>query len=158
MSRENWYRLRGYREGDIGAYDDPLLSYASYAAGIKEVVLGEPMRLFHIDHEERFNQRITRAGLPGKSLFSLPFLPAVWRRKALTLYRIVLQRLGYRFKSLYEGIPVLDIDEYDRLRREIFAGKRSYVFNDENWGLGGVALEETALNIAEWDRDHAKYN
>ena len=58
MSRHYWHLLRGYREADItAAYVDGLLSYASYVAGVREIVLGSPMHLYHIDHDDKFADR-----------------------------------------------------------------------------------------------------
>ena len=55
MSNYNWQLLGGYYERDvIGAYDEGLLSYASHSIGIKEVILEDPMELYHIDHEGQF--------------------------------------------------------------------------------------------------------
>jgi len=51
LSRDDWFALRGYPEFPIWPMHlDSLLCYAAHHAGIKEVVLREPMRIFHIEH------------------------------------------------------------------------------------------------------------
>jgi len=51
LSRHAWFALRGYAEFYIWPmHIDSLLCYAAYHSGIQEVVLSEPMRIFHIEH------------------------------------------------------------------------------------------------------------
>ncbi|MFC1908574.1 hypothetical protein ACFLXD_01700 [Chloroflexota bacterium] len=157
MSRENWHLLRGYREADIpSAYADSLLSYASYAAGVTEVVLNEPLRLYHIDHDGKFNDAIQENRLPFENWLSPPFLPIRLKNKIMALYRMFLILTGYKFKSSEHGIPTLHCIEYLKIARDMVAGKRPYIFNDENWGLGQETLEEFVICSADWDKDYAK--
>ncbi|HYL76469.1 MAG TPA: hypothetical protein VEU96_19810 [Bryobacteraceae bacterium] len=52
LSRDDWFSLRGYPEFPIWpSHLDSLLCYAAHHAGIQEVVLREPMRMFHIQHQ-----------------------------------------------------------------------------------------------------------
>jgi len=157
MSQNNWHLLRGYREADIpSAYADGLLSYASYAAGIHEMVFEEPLCLYHIDHEEKFNERPMNSGLPLEKWFRLPFPPEKVNDFILRVYRILLTTFGYRLKSSEYGIPTLHFSGYRKIARDIVTGKRSYIFNDENWGLGQDSLEEYVISTAEWDKDYGK--
>ena len=51
LSREDWHALRGYAELPIWPmHIDSLFCYAAHHAGIRGVVLHEPMRIFHIEH------------------------------------------------------------------------------------------------------------
>ena len=51
LSRDDWFALRGYPEFPIWPmHIDSLLVYAAHHAGIHQVVLEEPMRIFHIEH------------------------------------------------------------------------------------------------------------
>ena len=156
MSSHYWHLLHGYRESDIAAaYVDGLLSYASYAAGVKEVVLKNPMRIYHIDHDNRMGNRIKRTSLPFQDrLSSTPFMPAWYNGKIIPLYRMLMVSLGYKVRSSAHGIPTLDYTEYLEMCRDIVAGKRSNVFNDENWGLGQETLEEFSVATAEWDKGY----
>ena len=157
MSRQRWIQLRGYRESDIiSSYADGLLSFASYAAGIKEVVLQNPLRLYHIDHEGKFNERQIGSGLPMEKWLRLPFLPEKLNNAITRAIYILLKTFGYRLKGSIDGIPTLHFSEYRRMAKEMVKGKRSYVLNDENWGLGNENLLEYVINTAEWDRDYGK--
>jgi hypothetical protein len=51
LSREDWWSLRGYAEFPIWpVHIDSMFCYAAHYGGIREVVLQEPMRIFHIEH------------------------------------------------------------------------------------------------------------
>jgi hypothetical protein len=51
MAREHWDDLRGYPELDLfSMHLDSLLCYAAHHAGMREKVLSEPMRIYHIEH------------------------------------------------------------------------------------------------------------
>lgn len=51
LSREDWHALRAYPELPIWPMHlDLLFCYAAHHAGIGEVVLGEPMRVYHTEH------------------------------------------------------------------------------------------------------------
>lgn len=157
MSRHYWHLLRGYREADIlSAYADGLLSFASYAAGVKEVVLKDPLRLYHIDHSGKFTERSQGSGLPFENLLRFPFLPKKFNNFILRVYRILLTTFGYRLKGSVGGIPTLHFATYRKMARDIVAGRRPYIFNDENWGLGQDSLEEFVICMADWDKEYGK--
>jgi hypothetical protein len=51
LAREDWVALRGYAEFPIWPMNiDLLFCYAAHHAGIGEVVLTEPMRVYHTEH------------------------------------------------------------------------------------------------------------
>ena len=51
MAREHWDELRGYAELDLfSMHLDSLLCFAAHHAGVRERVLAEPMRIYHIEH------------------------------------------------------------------------------------------------------------
>ncbi len=51
MAKEHWHDMRGYAEVDIfSMHLDSLLCCAAHHAGIREQVLPEPMRIYHIEH------------------------------------------------------------------------------------------------------------
>jgi len=157
MSKHYWHLLRGFREDEIiGSYCDSLLSYASYAAGVKEVILKDPIRLYHMDHDDKFTQRLVSHGLPLEKMLKLPFLPEWFNLVISGVYGRLLRFFGYKSKSSVNGIPTLDKTEYQKIAREMVAGKRSYVFNDEDWGLGQDSLEEFVICKADWDKNYGK--
>lgn len=51
MAREHWDDLRGYAELDLfSMHLDSLLCCAAHHAGVREKVLDQPMRIYHIEH------------------------------------------------------------------------------------------------------------
>ena len=150
MSRHYWHLLRGYREAEIAsAFVDGLLSYASYTAGVTEVVLGEGMKLYHIDHDDKFSDRLKVRQSRFEELMGNGFIPHSFSRKLIALWRLVA---GEPASEVYR-IPTLSFAEYRKICAEMIAGKRSYIFNDESWGLGRDELKEALIAVAEWDHD-----
>jgi hypothetical protein len=51
LSRDDWVAVRGYPEFPVWPmHIDALVCYTAYHAGIHEIILEEPMRVFHIQH------------------------------------------------------------------------------------------------------------
>jgi tetratricopeptide (TPR) repeat protein/2-polyprenyl-3-methyl-5-hydroxy-6-metoxy-1,4-benzoquinol methylase/predicted O-methyltransferase YrrM len=51
MSREAWHRLRAYPELPLWSiYVDGLLLHMAFVGGLRQVVLKEPLRIYHIEH------------------------------------------------------------------------------------------------------------
>jgi len=51
LDRQSWFDLRGYPELEIFSFHlDSVFCHAAHASGAPEVVLGEPMRIYHIEH------------------------------------------------------------------------------------------------------------
>jgi len=157
ISRSYWYLLRGYFEyGIVGAWVDSILSYASYAAGVKETILKPPMRLYHIDHENKFNESIVTESLPFENQVSLSFMPTWFNNKIMRIYRKLLKLMGYKMKSSVKGVPILEYSDYKKMCSEMISGKRTYVLNDKNWGLGNESFDEFIISIADWDQGYEK--
>jgi hypothetical protein len=54
LSADYWRKLRGYAEIPVRAMKlDALLCYAAHYAGASQILLEEPMRIYHIDHLAR---------------------------------------------------------------------------------------------------------
>jgi hypothetical protein len=74
MHREDWFGLRGYPEWEAYSMNiDGFLCFAAHADGLREVVLRDPMRIYHIEHglgsgwspegEKKLYDRITSRGI-----------------------------------------------------------------------------------------------
>ncbi len=157
MAKKYWHLLRGYWEKDIIAgYIDGLLSYASYAAGIKEVVLKKPVCVYHIDHKNKFIDRIkiSRPFFEKFLLFLFKpiklFLPLSINKKIIFFYHQIIKG---KSKSEAYGIPTLDYLEYLDIAREMISGKTQFFLNNENWGLGKEKLPEFIIKKANWDNN-----
>jgi hypothetical protein len=75
MERNGWHRLRGYPEFDMFSFHlDSLLCYEAHHAGLRERVLGDPKRIYHIEHgtgsgwtpegESKLTERLEKARIP----------------------------------------------------------------------------------------------
>jgi hypothetical protein len=113
LARDDWFRLRAYPEFPIWpVHIDALLCYAAHHAGIRETVLRDPLRMYHIEHasgagwtpegEDALNARVQRLRVP------------VWD------FTADLRPWVHRMRSL--DAPA--------------------IFNLENWGLAGEELAE----------------
>ncbi len=58
MSADGWSRLRGYPQVPSMTGLDGFLLFAAVAAGLKQHVFAEPMRLYHQDHQRQHAQRL----------------------------------------------------------------------------------------------------
>lgn len=75
MAREDWFHLRGYAEMPIWPlHIDTLLCYTAFHSGMREEVLPDPLRIYHIEHrnaagwspdgEEELRRRILARQVP----------------------------------------------------------------------------------------------
>jgi hypothetical protein len=73
LSREDWFRLRGYLEWDVFSWHlDSLLVFQAVGTGCKQEVLGRDAPVFHIEHGKGYTpegaaelfSRLTAQGIP----------------------------------------------------------------------------------------------
>ena len=75
IARERWFDLRGYPEWDMYSFHiDSVLCYAAHHGGTGQVLLKEPMRIYHIEHghgsgwtpegHEQLFRRLKEQGVP----------------------------------------------------------------------------------------------
>ncbi len=78
MSRQDWFAIRAYPEWEIFSFHlDSVLLYIAHYAGIEEVVLHDPMRMYHIEHgsgwtpqaerDQSLNKRLAKLKIPQLS-------------------------------------------------------------------------------------------
>jgi hypothetical protein len=116
MAREHWFDLHGYAEFKMYTFHlDSLLCFAAHHSGVRERLLTDPMRIYHIEH--------------GTGSGWAPFEG----EKAL-FGRLEAAK-----------VPRLDEDQFDawviQMRRE----RKPIIFNDESWGLADEILTETEV-------------
>jgi hypothetical protein len=74
LARERWFDLRGYPEFDLFSMNlDSVFCYAAHHGGAQEVILEDPMRIYHIEHatgsgftpegQEKLFRRVAAKGL-----------------------------------------------------------------------------------------------
>ncbi|MCS6951951.1 MAG: hypothetical protein RMK57_00830 [Bryobacterales bacterium] len=75
FAREHWFALRGYPEFDLFSMNlDAVLCFAAHYAGVRETVLPDPVRIYHIEHatgsgwtpegDKQLFERLASAGIP----------------------------------------------------------------------------------------------
>lgn len=75
MAREHWFDLRGYPEFDLFSMNlDSVFCFAAHYGGVREEMLDEPMRIYHIEHgsgsgwtpegQAKLFERLAAKGLP----------------------------------------------------------------------------------------------
>ncbi|HMD71600.1 MAG TPA: hypothetical protein VKF41_09675 [Bryobacteraceae bacterium] len=113
LARDAWFRLRAYPEFPIWpVHVDALFCYAAHHAGMRETVLRDPMRIFHIEHS-------SGAGWTPEGEQALHTRVAELRVPVLD----------------FDG----DIGGWVQHMRRLNAPA---IFNLESWGLAGVDLPE----------------
>jgi len=113
LARDDWFRLRAYPEFPFWpVHVDALFCYAAHHAGLRETVLRDPMRMFHIEHS-------SGAGWTPEG-------EAALHARVAALHVPVLD-----FNT--------DINGWIHRMRRLNAPA---IFNLRNWGLAGVDLPE----------------
>jgi hypothetical protein len=73
LARERWFDLRGYAEFDCFSMNlDSLFCFAAHHSGASEVVLADPLRIYHIEHgkgwtpegQKKLYERVAASGIP----------------------------------------------------------------------------------------------
>jgi len=80
LSRDDWFSLRAYPEFPIWPmHIDALFCYAAHHAGVRESILREPLRIYHVEHSsgagwtpEGEQERVARIRSKGLSELSYP--------------------------------------------------------------------------------------
>lgn len=139
FSRERWNLIRGFPEG-VNPGADNILLYMAHLSGAEECVLRDPIRLYHMDHN------------------------SAWQKPSYVFLRRFFNKLGFPYKvsgmiarvgsKFIPSKSYLEKNRYRTLkRREVYKlmldmveGRRSYIYNDEKWGLGESNLEEFCIS------------
>ena len=160
FSKERWHLLHGFPEIDIISVGcDAIVGYMAYLSGAREVILGEPMRIYHIEHSTR--RQYTKRKIV--ILLETIYMRLSWLMRFSWL-KSFAHILGYVVYKLFPPQTVLESMGLASLGRgewngewsspviDMIRGERSYIFNDENWGLGQETLEEFVISTADWDK------
>ncbi len=126
LSRDDWFRIRGYAEWAMySMHIDSVLMYSAVNSGVKHVQLGSKYRIYHIEH--RIGSGWTPEG--QKSLYD-----------RLTM----------------AGIPYLSDEELRQIAERMAKTPDARVVNDEDWGLGEMQLPEAMIRNLEARQDSVK--
>jgi hypothetical protein len=132
LSRDDWFKLRGYPEWEIFSWHiDSVLLYQANRNGIQERYMGSKARIYHIEHGK--GSGYTPEG--ANDLFAR------------------LDTIGLPYLSWPDFVAlVMEMDETK-------AGKQPVIYNSENWGFADEDLPET--DVATFSRRaalHEKVN
>jgi len=149
LPRERWNLIHGYPEIDIvGSSTGDLLVHMAYLSGARDVILPEPMRVYHMDHDTARNQKV----------YILRLIEAIyarfhWPERLAHILGLLLYKLFPPKNKVADlGVTSLSGTQSQNIILDMVSGKRSYIFNDENWGLGQESLEEFVISTADWDK------
>jgi len=145
LSRDMWDSVHGIPEETQfhPLRFDGVLCYLAYRAGARELVLKDPLRLYHVDHESSWRPQLKwfhRLRLPGVS--------DLWNGRLQTVVRRLIPP---KSKLEQRGVPLLSYQRYRLIIQEIVRGKRPDCYSDDDWGLTGYDLPESTLIRAAWD-------
>lgn len=164
FAKEHWHKIHGYPQtNNLGLASDVLLCYMAYLSGLKEVVLEKSMKVYHIDHDSRWRglsesklshavrnnvYNHLKAGSPLRIFIkSLNML----KRKTLDAWvDIFYKYLGpfceklsppgsWDFNTRYLSV------QYKKILYQMLAKKRSYAYNNENWGFPKEHFKEFTI-------------
>jgi hypothetical protein len=149
LSRDMYFRLRGIPEERAfhSMHFDSVFCFMAHAAGAREIELGAPLRIYHVDHgvpSWRSNAR-----WPERIASRVPI------RKLSTWLRLLARRMAPPTSALDRGgVPHLDCstrtgrEQYKRLVRSLVEEPDGFRYNDADWGLAQYTLEEQVLGPA----------
>jgi len=156
MSRKFWYLLHGFPEfNKLGLHADGLLCYMAYLAGVKQRILWKPMELYHIDHNSRRRRNTDidsrfrlflkyRIYDKIRNNSKLKYLIKQFRHIPYSVFIPFLQKV---FPYVYEFNSDYLYWKYKKILKSMLLNKRSYIFNDSNWGLPNENFEEFILSL-----------
>lgn len=164
LPRERWNLIHGYPEIDVtGGNCGDLLVHMAYVSGARDVILREPMRVYHMDHDTARSNRVKILRLL-EAIYARFNSWFNWPKRLAHISRILGLLVYYPLYKLFPPRNKLDEMEVTSLSyaqsrdiiSEMVKGKRSYIFNDENWGLGQESLEEFIINTADWEKEYER--
>ena len=118
LHRGHWFNLRGYAELEMySMHLDSLLCTAAAVSGLKEVVLQDPMRIYHVEHGsgsgfkpenvQALNNRLHKSGIPQMSMTDFHRYAIEMRRNAKPIL-INDDQWGLGNENLRETNPLVE--------------------------------------------------
>ena len=149
MSRDMYFRLHGIPEEREfhSMHFDGILCFMAHAAGAREVELGAPMRIYHVDHgapswrseTSWLEQAASRVPIHGLATRLAP----IARRIAPPTSALDRRGVPYLDCSTREGQA-----RYEQLIRGLVETPGAFRYNDADWGLAQHTLNERVLGSA----------
>lgn len=135
MSKDHWHQVHGFPQ-NINCGADVLLIYSAYFSGIRHIVLKPSIKFFHIDHDSRWKS-------PGYIFFRKIFI----KLKLPYIFVDIFSAIGSKIFSTNSDlnkkqIALVSYKEIRKMIIEMKRGKRSFVNNQADWGLGDIVFED----------------
>ncbi len=149
LSRDLWFKVHGFPEERelIGVHFDSILCYMAYAAGAREEVLQDSMRIYHMDHDSVWKPK-------QSTVEQLCWRWTFPRQLAPRLASLARRISPPKSEMTAKGVPYIDmttpqgIRTYDSLIHDIVNGARSFAWNGDDWGLASYSLPESVIAAA----------
>jgi hypothetical protein len=145
LSRSRWHSLGGYPEFDIrGTGVDVLFCYLAHHAGVREIVLRPPLRLYHVDHSRNWGGRkhaVERLLYDGLGLRDR--LPRSVRRAVSPWILRIFPRAPSTWDA--RGVPGLSFADVERFVVDLYGGSNRIPANTDDWGFAGETLPEVTV-------------
>jgi len=164
FSKEHWHLINGYPELDnLGLASGELVCYMAYLSGLKQEILDDPMRIYHIDHQSRWRSlhrdksfdfvkgKISHLNYNNK-LRKLLRKIYVFKTKAFKFFVDIFYSLFGSFLKKHSSADKWDFNisyiEFKQRQtlRQMLKGKRSYILNNNNWGFPKENFKEYETN------------
>ena len=163
FSKEYWEKINGYPElNNLGAFTDWLLCYMLYLSGLKEKMLPDTMRVYHMDHKKHKQQR-EQFKKSTTNYVRYEIYHKLGEKSILKKILKFANNLKNRLQGILMGgfyifiVPISkkfgpqgnwDLNteySYWGFHRTLIAmlkNKRSYAFNNRDWGLPNSNFKE----------------
>ena len=156
LSLNRFRELRGYWESTEtnSPNNDGLLIYCAHAAGIKDKLLKD-VKIFKVCHGNSYHGRILSSIIPYYDIMQKIIPKSFLGPSFIKFSRMTgLSTLFYDNRVVKIGSIFLPTrkDYYDWCK-QIVNRQKSYILNDDTWGLGADTLQEHQLMKAAWDKN-----
>ncbi len=155
MARALWMRIGGWEESrcPVSTDYDSLAMHAAYSICRRQEILSRECCVYKLDHPKKNVERIEQAWSPLAKRWEAFLL-----RKVSDATLVNLSRILFNYpRRIDRTVPGLLLDSFERhfvLPAFLWAhGLRRVRLNRGAWGLKGIALPETILARAAWDRN-----
>lgn len=165
-SKEHWDKLKGFPElNNLGRFADWLSCYMLHLSGLKEEMLPDLMRVYHIDHKrhQKCREEFSKGIINHLRYKIFPQLDDDNKLKILAKKTNNLKnKTSDFFVNIFYSyaVPIIkkfspsgswDFNlkylhwEFHKVLLDMLKRKRSYIYNDDNWGMPNENFAEFVI-------------
>jgi hypothetical protein len=112
LATSQWHRLRGYAEMKMySMHLDSLFCHYAHASGVKEEVLNDPLRIYHVDHSGGWTLKEHRSGEFG-ARYDSQAIPRLTDEDLTSMIRQLGRSEGPPLNGEDWGLEGLELPEY----------------------------------------------